>query len=179
MRSEDCTSHGRAGNCVAVIPSEGRPEFFGNIILVNGMAWPSLAVEPRKYRFHILNGSNARMYNLRLVNQSTRKVWKHVWQIGSDGGYLTTPVRLVQSAVHKQNAGDRFTKLFLAPAERADVIALRVRPDDGPLRLALPHPPVLHPQVKKGAAHEVTRGDVRLDLEHEDNDMMRPYAIVN
>ena len=37
------------------------PEFFGNIILVNGKAWPVLEVEPRPYRFRILNGSDSRL----------------------------------------------------------------------------------------------------------------------
>ena len=32
------------------------PEFFGDTILVNGKVWPYLEVEPRKYRFRLLNG---------------------------------------------------------------------------------------------------------------------------
>jgi len=77
-------------------------EFYGNIALVNGKVWPYLEVEPRKYRFRILNGSNSRFYNLSLSsNQSFT-------QIGSDGGLLPEPVTL--------------TQLLLAPAERADVI---------------------------------------------------------
>src|SRR5260370_32710224 len=43
------------------------PEFFGDFITVNGSVWPFLNVEPRKYRFRLLNASNARMFNLRLV----------------------------------------------------------------------------------------------------------------
>src|SRR4030095_4509261 len=33
------------------------PEMFGDFILVNGMTWPVLDVEPRQYRFRMLNGS--------------------------------------------------------------------------------------------------------------------------
>ena len=40
------------------------PEFVGDIITVNGKTWPYLSVAPRKYRFRILNGSNARFYEL-------------------------------------------------------------------------------------------------------------------
>jgi FtsP/CotA-like multicopper oxidase with cupredoxin domain len=36
------------------------PEFFGDVILVNGKVWPYLEVQPRKYRFRFLDGSNAR-----------------------------------------------------------------------------------------------------------------------
>jgi FtsP/CotA-like multicopper oxidase with cupredoxin domain len=78
------------------------PEFFGNAILVNGKVWPYLNVEPRKYRFRVLNGSDARFYNLKLSNGAS------FIQIGTDGGYLNTPVTLNQ--------------LLLAPGERADII---------------------------------------------------------
>jgi spore coat protein A, manganese oxidase len=78
------------------------PEFFGNTILVNGKVWPFLDVEPRKYRFRILNGSNARFYRMRLSNGQV------FTQIGTDGGLLEHPVEV--------------SELILAPAERADVI---------------------------------------------------------
>lgn len=38
------------------------PQFLGNTIVVNGKLWPYLKVEPRKYRFRILNGLNRRQY---------------------------------------------------------------------------------------------------------------------
>lgn len=78
------------------------PEFFGDTILVNGMVWPYLKVEPRKYRFRLLNGSNARFYRLRLTSN------QDIIQIGNDGGLLKHPVILKE--------------LLLAPAERADII---------------------------------------------------------
>lgn len=86
-------------------PASTEPEFFGNTILVNGKVWPFLEVEPRKYRFRLLNGSNARFYRLSFDPDLD------IFQIGTDGGLLEQPVRLNQ-----QN------KLILAPAERADVI---------------------------------------------------------
>ncbi len=36
------------------------PEFFGDVITVNGKAWPVMDVQARRYRFRVLNGSNAR-----------------------------------------------------------------------------------------------------------------------
>lgn len=78
------------------------PIFLGNTILVNGKVWPYLNVEPRKYRFRILNGSNSRTYTLRLSNG------QKFYQIGTDGGLLESPVEL--------------DALTLMPAERADVI---------------------------------------------------------
>ena len=46
---------------------EWEPEFFGNTAVVNGAPFPFLKVEPRKYRFRFLNGSNSRFYNLQIA----------------------------------------------------------------------------------------------------------------
>lgn len=84
------------------------PEFFGNVMLVNGKTWPYLNVEPRRYRFRVLDGCNARVLSMWLQNQATGVVGPTIWQIGSDGGLLDAPAML--------------TKLLIAPGERADVI---------------------------------------------------------
>ena len=42
------------------------PEVFGDAILVNGKLFPYFEVEPRRYRFRLLNGSNGRFYHLSL-----------------------------------------------------------------------------------------------------------------
>ncbi|XXR45180.1 multicopper oxidase [Sorangium sp. So ce381] len=84
------------------IPPIWVPEFFGDVIVVNGRPWPYLEVEQRRYRFRILNGSASRFLILKMDNGLP------FWQIGSDGGFLPSPV-------------ERGT-LLLAPAERADVI---------------------------------------------------------
>lgn len=78
------------------------PEVFGNAILVNGKLLPYLNVEPRKYRFRLMNGSNGRFYRFSLENKAT------FHQIGSDQGLLAAPVAM--------------KRLQLAPAERADLI---------------------------------------------------------
>jgi spore coat protein A, manganese oxidase len=78
------------------------PGFLGNTIIVNGKVWPYLNVEPRKYRFRILNGSNRREYTMSLSNGG------EFIQIGTDGGLIESPVNL---------------KSFkLMPAERVDII---------------------------------------------------------
>jgi spore coat protein A, manganese oxidase len=78
------------------------PEFFGDVMMVNGVAWPYLEVEPRRYRFRVLNGSNARFYNLALSNKASFQV------IGSEGGFLNSPVTV--------------NSLTIAPGERYDVV---------------------------------------------------------
>jgi FtsP/CotA-like multicopper oxidase with cupredoxin domain len=88
------------------------PEFFGNTMVVNGRTWPSLDVEPRRYRFRLLNGCNARFLILKLVggDPAARPATTALpfRQIGAEGGFLPAPVEL--------------DRLLMAPAERADVV---------------------------------------------------------
>jgi spore coat protein A len=77
-------------------------EVYGDAILVNGTLYPYLEVEPRRYRFRVINASNSRFYYLALSNGQV------FHQIGSDQGLLPAPVPM--------------KALTLAPAERADLI---------------------------------------------------------
>jgi spore coat protein A len=62
----------------------------GDVILVNGAPWPVLEVANTKYRFRVLNASNARRYELAL---DPAPAGGHAFvQIGSDGGLLDVPV---------------------------------------------------------------------------------------
>jgi spore coat protein A len=74
----------------------------GDCVLVNGAPWPMLEIAAVKYRFRILNASNARRYRLRLDDGTP------VVQIGSDLGLLSAPV------THDE--------LDVAQAERFDVV---------------------------------------------------------
>ncbi|MFI6788120.1 multicopper oxidase domain-containing protein [Nonomuraea sp. NPDC050383] len=74
----------------------------GDVILVNGAPWPRLGVDRARYRLRLLNGSNARTYELGLSPGGT------LTQIGSDGGLLAAPRSL--------------RRVRLAPGERADVV---------------------------------------------------------
>lgn len=88
--------------------------FFGDTSVVNGKAWPRLSVEPRKYRFRLLDGSNSRHYDLTLLQYdeesgTTDGDGPPLVQIGTDGGFLREPVELDG-------------RLLLGPSERADVV---------------------------------------------------------
>ena len=78
------------------------PEVFGEPQLVNGKIFPYLEVEPRKYRFRVLNAANGRFYRLSLSEGA------EIHQIGTDQGLLPAPVEV--------------TNLQLAPGERADIV---------------------------------------------------------
>ncbi len=84
------------------------PEMFGDTIVVNGKAWPFLNVEPRTYRFHLLNGSDSRFYNFFIPAAGSPNANVPIVQIGGDQGIFNTAVTL--------------NSLLLAPGERADVI---------------------------------------------------------
>ncbi len=105
------------------------PEIFANTIAVNGVLWPKLKVTRGKYRFRILNGSNARFYNLFLDPPSPATAPADFIQIGSDGGYLASPVAVTpqpytfNDTFFTGGAPSKITrKLLIAPAERVDII---------------------------------------------------------
>jgi spore coat protein A, manganese oxidase len=58
----------------------------GGTMLVNGAPWPRLDVTTRKYRFRIVNGSNATPLRLALSSGDP------LIQIATDGGLLSAPV---------------------------------------------------------------------------------------
>jgi FtsP/CotA-like multicopper oxidase with cupredoxin domain len=70
--------------------------------LVNGKVWPYMDVKAGVYRFRVYNGSTARFWNLHF-----RPVLP-AWLIGTDGGFLRTPVAI--------------DHLVLSPGERADIL---------------------------------------------------------
>ena len=62
-------------------------EYFGDVMLVNGKIWPTLAVEPAVYRFRVLNGCNARILNLRIPRPNDSATVP-MYIIGTEGGLL-------------------------------------------------------------------------------------------
>lgn len=92
------------------------PEFAGDVICVNGKAWPYLDVDPKRYTFLLLNGSNARTYEMALTDPVSKNPGPPLWVIGTDGGYLDAPVKIDPTLV-KGN-----TKLVMMPGERYTVI---------------------------------------------------------
>ncbi len=93
------------------------PEFLGDTIVVNGKAWPTLSVEPKRYRFLFLNGSNARAYELFLQDTVSKIKGPALHVIGTDGGYLDAPVKIDPLAPKGQ-----LQKLVMMPGERYEVI---------------------------------------------------------
>jgi spore coat protein A len=89
-------------------PTSGKPESpwvedaSGDAILINGKLFPYLAVEPRKYRFRVVNGSNGRFLRLSLADGPP------MHQIATDQGLIAAPLEV--------------ERIRLAPAERVDIV---------------------------------------------------------
>jgi len=94
------------------VPPYWNPEFFGNTMVTNGRTWPKLVVEPRRYRFRVLNACNTRVMLLKVASNPLAArpapAALPIWIIGTDGGFLPRPV---------QN-----DTVIIAPSERYDII---------------------------------------------------------
>ncbi|MEV1244226.1 multicopper oxidase family protein [Nonomuraea sp. NPDC050022] len=85
------------------------PEFFGDLPVVNGIVAPKQTVEPRRYTFTFINGSDSRFYrlSLRQTSGSTASAPK-MTVVAGDSGYLLHPAVV--------------TELLVAPGERYKVV---------------------------------------------------------
>lgn len=110
------------GNTVPYLPAANsdvspihNPEFFGNMIVVNGTVWPTFDVVPQRYRLRLLAGANSRTFNLSLwaippgamlPDQNSPTYWADLkairgvkempfYQIGAEQGFLPKVVKVM------------------------------------------------------------------------------------
>ena len=111
-------------------------EFFGDTMLCNGTVYPVLTVEPKAYRFIMLNACNARFLNINLFQANpanpdgidlspatlfpTNAPGPNMIQIGTEGGYLVSEVTYASPV--QFNPATLTGNLLLGCAERADFI---------------------------------------------------------
>jgi spore coat protein A, manganese oxidase len=115
------------------------PEFFPDTPVINGEAYPYLQVQPRRYRVVVLNGSQARFYNLNLFYENKftpgepdfGRPGPSYFQIGNEGGILpaavayntrSNPPVLIPTDADDSCDPNGPHNLLMAPAERADLI---------------------------------------------------------
>jgi spore coat protein A len=92
--------------------------------VVNGLVAPYFEVEPRRYRFRVLNGCSFRTIGLALVTENTSasgvtNANVPMYQIGTDDGFLPTAV-VIPGAYQSPPPAARTLRLM--PSERADLI---------------------------------------------------------
>jgi FtsP/CotA-like multicopper oxidase with cupredoxin domain len=80
----------------------------GDKFLVNGVIQPFVNVEPRRYRFRLLDTGPSRFYEYFVTDLNNLNAQNPYWLIGTDGNLLPNPIQ-VQS-------------VRIGPAERVDVI---------------------------------------------------------
>ena len=116
------------------------PEAFFDTTLINGAVYPVVSVPPKRVRFRMLNGSQARFFHLNLYPEDLSQPGEAkvgtpgpvMYQVGTEGGFLpavaphpnTTPLPLDLKADPEENTAvpDGPFNLLLGPAERADVV---------------------------------------------------------
>ena len=115
------------------------PEAFFDTIVINGGVYPKVSVVPKRVRFRLLNGSQARFYHLNLYPEDRNNPGEArvgtpgpvMYQVGTEGGFLPKvaihdngrPIPLDPSDPSENSAkADGPFNLLLAPAERADVV---------------------------------------------------------
>jgi FtsP/CotA-like multicopper oxidase with cupredoxin domain len=80
----------------------------GDKFLVNGVIQPFLNVEPRRYRFRLLDTGPSRFYEFFLTDLNNLSATNPYFLIGTDGNLIPNPVQL--------------NSVRIGPAERVDVI---------------------------------------------------------
>jgi FtsP/CotA-like multicopper oxidase with cupredoxin domain len=80
----------------------------GDKFLVNGQIQPFLQVEPRRYRFRLLDTGPSRFYSYFLTDLNNPNAVNQFWVIANDGNLLPNPVEV--------------STVRIGPAERVDII---------------------------------------------------------
>jgi len=89
------------------------PEYFGNVIMANGQAWPNMTVAAGDVLIDLLNGSDSRFYDLMLDDPGVK-----VTLVGTDQGLLQHPIVLFDGD-GIQEKGEHF---IFAPADRYQLL---------------------------------------------------------
>jgi len=113
------------------------PEAFFNVMVVNGVSWPSMEIAQDRYRLRLLNGCNSRFLNLALQivdspNAALIGTEIPFFQIGAEQGFLPK-VAMISTGFATvlpgdgtipalAAAADQAQALLMGLAERADVI---------------------------------------------------------
>jgi spore coat protein A, manganese oxidase len=87
----------------ATIPNGIDLSIFLDFLCVNGTPWPVMDVEPRKYRFRIVNGSDSRFFQLKLDNSDAEII-----QVGTELGLRRKALQI--------------DRILMGPAERYDIV---------------------------------------------------------
>eukprot|EP00877_Chromochloris_zofingiensis_P011113 jgi/Chrzof1/6255/Cz17g17180.t1 len=84
---------------------------YGDINLVSGIPWPRMPLEPKWYRFRMLNAAATRPFLIMIKNQAGANIHQDICHIvATDGGYLEASRKVVAAGV------------LMGAAERYDMV---------------------------------------------------------
>lgn len=101
------------------VPPYWNSNFQGTVSMVNGNTWPVLNVEPRRYRFRILDANNFRAMTLKIVTDPIArpgKVAVPTWVIAADAGGLFPKAQPMHTLPDAQSG------IFMVTSERVEVV---------------------------------------------------------
>jgi len=132
---------------------------FGNTGMVNGVISPIFRPKLGFTRFRVLNGANARTFNLKFSDN------RNFYQVATDGGFLEKPVRR--------------RKLLLAPGERAEILVKFTSKDEG-VELRDGDYPLLtfKPQDKRGEVKNIPETLIKKTILPDTSKMRRRYFVM-
>lgn len=101
---------------------------WGDIIHVNGQPWPFLNVEPRKYRFRLLDAAVSRAWNLYFARTAAPDAKILFQVIASDAGLLEAPVSTREMYISN---GERYEIVVDFSSMAGQTVDLRHIPQSG------------------------------------------------
>jgi spore coat protein A len=84
-------------------PASIVPEAFFDTVVINGGVYPKVSVPPKRMRFRLLNGSQARFYHLNLYGEDAShpgeanvgRLGPVIYQVGTEGGFCRAWCRTI------------------------------------------------------------------------------------
>ena len=114
---------------------EGHDSLWGNVILVNGYAWPKMTVDRTRYRFRVLVADLSRGYNFVMSAGDQGSRAPSVTVIGTEAGLLTDPVTVTS---WRQGMAERYEIVVdFSAAKPGEKFTLRNTAADGNLSQVL------------------------------------------
>lgn len=96
------------------------PEFFGDVIMVNGKSWPKFHVASKRYRLRLLDGASTRFFNLQFCAKDA--AGEHDGQTACESGESNVPFYVIGDDGGLLDKPARVTHLLFSPGERYDVV---------------------------------------------------------
>jgi spore coat protein A, manganese oxidase len=114
---------------------KGHDSLWGNVILVNGYAWPKMTVDRTKYRFRVLVADLSRGYNFQLSAGDKGSAAPTVTCIGTEAGLLAKPVNVTS---WRQGMAERYEFVIdFSNAKEDEKFTLKNTAADGDMGLVL------------------------------------------